>query len=69
VLRRLGSGGLVAAVALTSGLARAQDSPNAVAAAWTDAWNSHDAAQVAALFTADGTYEDLAFDLVAKGTA
>jgi steroid delta-isomerase-like uncharacterized protein len=73
LLRRLGAGGLAAGVGLTvsRGLARAQATPSAatapIPAAWAAAWTSHDSARVAALFTEDGTYEDLAFGLVAHG--
>jgi steroid delta-isomerase-like uncharacterized protein len=75
MLHQLGRAGVVAATAATLGppLVHAQ-SPAAsgamapIAEAWTAAWNSHDAAQIAALFTPDGVYEDLAFDLYASGT-
>jgi steroid delta-isomerase-like uncharacterized protein len=39
-----------------------------VAEAWAAAWNSHDPAQMGALFTPDGLYEDMAFGLVSHGT-
>ena len=75
ILHRLGRAGAVAATAATLGppLVRAQTpaasgTMAAITEAWTAAWNSHDAAQVAALFTPDGVYEDLAFDLYASGT-
>jgi steroid delta-isomerase-like uncharacterized protein len=35
---------------------------------WADAWNSHDADAVAALFTRDGLFEDVPFGVVAHGT-
>jgi steroid delta-isomerase-like uncharacterized protein len=70
IVRRQGSAGAIAVTAaFTSALARAQ-APTAaasIAQAWTDAWNSHDSAQVASLFTPDGMYEDLAFGLTAHG--
>jgi steroid delta-isomerase-like uncharacterized protein len=74
VLRRLESGVLVAGggLMLSRASARAQATPADFAditVAWTDAWNSHDGAQVAALFTADSVYEDMAFGLVSHGTA
>jgi steroid delta-isomerase-like uncharacterized protein len=71
ILQRLGGASAVAAaVAIAPTLVRAQ-TPTTVASlaeAWTDAWNSHDSAQVAALLTPDGMYEDLAFGLIAHGT-
>jgi steroid delta-isomerase-like uncharacterized protein len=76
-LHHLSSGGL-ATVLLTHrvGMAAAQDaSPAASATALADllaayhaAWNAHDdGSQVAALFTADGTYEDVPAGLVLHG--
>jgi steroid delta-isomerase-like uncharacterized protein len=35
---------------------------------WADAWNSHDADAVAALFARDGFFEDVTFGVVAHGT-
>jgi steroid delta-isomerase-like uncharacterized protein len=73
VLRRLGGGGLAAGggLILSRALVRAQSTPEMapITVAWTDAWNSHDGAQVAALFTDDALYEDLAFDLISNGVA
>jgi steroid delta-isomerase-like uncharacterized protein len=74
VLHRFGGAGLVAGsgVVLRRIPAGAQATPTNLApipAAWAAAWTSHDSARVAALFTDDGTYEDLAFGLVAHGTA
>jgi steroid delta-isomerase-like uncharacterized protein len=75
VLHRLGRAGLMAAASATfmSPLVRAQTPASSeamapIAEAWTAAWNSHEAAQIAALVTPDGVYEDLAFDLYARGT-
>jgi steroid delta-isomerase-like uncharacterized protein len=72
LLRRLGAAGFAAATAATSlpRLTQAQTptAGSAIAEAWTAAWNSHQSAQVAALFTPDGIYEDLAFGLAAHGT-
>jgi steroid delta-isomerase-like uncharacterized protein len=34
---------------------------------WVDAWNSHDASAVAALFTNDAVFEDVAFGIVNHG--
>jgi steroid delta-isomerase-like uncharacterized protein len=76
MLHHLGRAGLVVAtVAGGAEGARAQtpaaSSPGSwapITEAWTAAWNSHDSAQVAALFTPDGVYEDLAFGLIAHGT-
>ena len=76
LLRRLGRGGLAAAAVATHGGAPAlaqtpAASPGAmptVAEAWAAAWNSHDPAQMAALFTPDGLYEDMAFGFVSHGT-
>ena len=75
MLYRLGQAGfVVAAAAVSPELARAQTpaassgSMAPITEAWTAAWNSHDSAQVAALFTPDGLYEDLAFGFVAHGT-
>ena len=76
-LRHLGSGGLAAALLTRSvGMAAAQDaSPTADTAALADllaaydaGWNAHDdGSQVAALFTTDGTYEDVPAGLVLQG--
>lgn len=73
-LRGLGGGALAAVAGLTlrHDLARAQATPGAMAPipmAWAEAWTAHDSARLAALFTADGTYENLAFGLVFHGTA
>lgn len=71
MLHRLGSAGFVAAAAsVAPELARAQtpSAASSIAEAWTAAWNAHDSAQVAALFTPDGMYEDLAFGLESHGT-
>jgi steroid delta-isomerase-like uncharacterized protein len=71
ILQQLGGAGLAtAAVGLAPTLARAQtpSAASSIAQAWTDAWNSHDSAQVAALFTPDGMYQDMAFGLEAHGT-
>ena len=71
ILHRVGGAGFAAAAsAFAPMLARAQTpaAASSIAEAWTAAWNSHDSAQVAALFTPDGRYEDLAFGLEAHGT-
>src|SRR5215207_4526058 len=75
MLHRLGQAGfVVAAASVGPELARAQTPAASAGAtapiteAWTAAWNSHDSAQVAALLTPDGLYEDLAFGFVAHGT-
>jgi steroid delta-isomerase-like uncharacterized protein len=75
VLGQVGLSGLGLLLGWEPQLVRAQTpaaSPGAmgaIAEAWTAAWNSHDSAQVAALFTPDGVYQDMAFGLVAHGTA
>lgn len=71
VLRRLG-GGVGLGVALGPQLVRVQATPAAQApipTAWADAWTAHDSTQLAALFTADAIYEDLAFGLLSHGPA
>jgi steroid delta-isomerase-like uncharacterized protein len=71
ILHRLTSACFVAATAsVVPHLAGAQTptAASSMAQAWTNAWNSHESAQVAALFTPDGTYEDLAFGLTSHGT-
>jgi steroid delta-isomerase-like uncharacterized protein len=59
-------------VALAGGTARAsaQATPTAVppiVERWAAAWNAHSPEQMAALFTDDGVYEDLAFEFVWQG--
>jgi steroid delta-isomerase-like uncharacterized protein len=71
LLHWLSSAGVVAAGApVAPMLARAETAsgPPSIAMAWSAAWNSHQSARVAALFTADGMYEDQAFGLTAHGT-
>src|SRR5260370_10012471 len=59
----------VAAVGLAGPAQAAEPPPASIAQAWVDAWNSFDPNAVAALFTSDGLYEDLAFGLMNHGTA
>ena len=73
VLRGIGASGVAAALAATTNAARAQDAtPAAVPpalAAWSAAWDSLDPEAVAALYTEDGVYEDVANGFVATGRA
>lgn len=76
--RRTALGGMAASAAL---LALAGEPPVAAAAAarhrdrrvpqivqqWADAWNAHAPEHLAALFTEDGVYEDLAFEVRFQG--
>ena len=68
-LRGVG-GGVVAFAAGTAPRALAQATPTAVppiVERWAAAWNAHSPEQLAALFTDDGVYEDLAFEFVLQG--
>lgn len=47
----------------------APSSNSAIAQSWIDAWNSHDPDKLAALFTEDALYEDVAFASVNHGLA
>lgn len=64
------AGGLAALVAGTGPRAMAQATPTSVppiVERWVEAWNAHNGEQMAALFTDDGVYEDLAFEFVMEG--
>ena len=68
-LRGVG-GGVVAFAAGAAPRASAQATPTAVppiVERWAAAWNAHSPEQLAALFTDDGVYEDLAFEFVMRG--
>lgn len=78
VTRRTALGIAGAGLAAASGLARAprpvaaQATPAAtpkVVERWAAAWNAHDPAAMAALFTDDGVYEDLGFEWYSGGKA
>jgi steroid delta-isomerase-like uncharacterized protein len=74
-LARLGGGGLGFALALHRLGAAAQDATPAASPAalpplvaqWVDAWNAHDPERLAALYTADGVYEEIPTNAVAQG--
>ncbi|WP_033293702.1 nuclear transport factor 2 family protein [Amycolatopsis jejuensis] len=64
--------GLTAATALPQDTAQASQSTVStryphVVTAWANAWNTGDAARMAELFTADGTYRDNAFQVSMSG--
>jgi len=76
--RRTALGVAGAGLAAASGLARsprpvaAQATPAAIppiVERWAAAWNAHDPAAMAALFTDDGLYEDLGFEWYSGGKA
>ena len=73
-LRGAVGGGMLAFVAGSTSHAVAQGTPTAAPPAapplverWVDTWNAHSPDQMAALFTEDGVYEDLAFEFVMRG--
>ena len=69
-LRSAVGGGVVAFAAGAAPRASAQATPTAVppiVERWAAAWNAHSPEQMAALFTDDGVYEDLAFEFVWQG--
>ena len=69
-LRGAVGGGMLAFGAGSPPLAVAQGTPIAAPAIverWVAAWNAHSPDQMAALFTDDGVYEDLAFEFVMQG--
>jgi steroid delta-isomerase-like uncharacterized protein len=69
-LRGAAGGGFVALTAGGAPRALAQATPAAVSPIverWVAAWNAHSPEQMAALFTDDGVYEDLAFEFVHEG--
>ena len=60
------------ALLLASVPARAEDENHdgtRIALAWVDAWNSHDADRVVALFTPDAVYEDVPLGVANHGIA
>ena len=69
-LRGAAGAGMLAFVAGSAPHALAQGTPTAappIVEQWVDAWNAHSPDQMAALFTDDGVYEDLAFEFVMQG--
>jgi steroid delta-isomerase-like uncharacterized protein len=65
IQRALSTAACVTMLALTS--TTAAGSHRNIAQKWIDAWNSHDADAVAALFTRDALYEDVSFGSVNRG--
>ncbi len=63
----LGAIGIALWFGSTGTIAKADDTD--VALAWVSAWNSHNADNVAALFTPDAIYEDVPLGVVNHGTA
>ncbi|MDQ3694437.1 MAG: ester cyclase [Chloroflexota bacterium] len=69
-LRGAAAGGFVALAVGAAPRALAQATPAAmppIVDQWLAAWNAHNPEQMAALFTEDGVYEDLAFEFVLEG--
>ncbi|MYW90159.1 SgcJ/EcaC family oxidoreductase [Amycolatopsis rubida] len=68
-MKKIVVSGIAAALVAGSAVSTAQASSRIphVVKAWAEAWNAGDAAEMASLFTNDGTYRDNAFQVAMSG--